>query len=113
MKSLATAVERIRAGIAAETDEIPTLRELASMAQMSRYQLSRHFRKETGTGVRDYVRRLRLARACELLVNSKQSITETAIDCGFYDLSHFDHVFSRQFGITPREFRRRYAKAPE
>ena len=108
--STASIVERVRAGIAADIEEIPTLAELASTAKMSRYTFSRHFRKHIGTGVREYVRQLRLARACELLANSSRSITRTAIDCGFYDLSHFDRVFARHFGITPREFRQRYTR---
>ena len=101
----AAAIERIRARIAADIDDIPTLAELAASASMSRYQLSRKFRKHVGTCLRDYVRNLRLERACQLLVKSRQSLTVIAVECGFYDLSHFDRVFRRRFGITPREFR--------
>jgi AraC family transcriptional regulator len=106
----AAAVERIRAGIASDVAAIPTLAELASTARMSRYQLSRMFRKHVGTCLRDYVRDVRLERACALLATSRQSITTTAIECGFYDLSHFDRIFRRRFGMTPREFRARHAR---
>lgn len=110
--STAATIERIRASVAANIDEIPTLAELASNAGMSRYRLSRMFRKHVGTCLRDYVRNLRLECARQLLAASRQSITATALECGFYDLSHFDRVFRRHFGVTPREFRARHAKAP-
>lgn len=104
------AIEQIRADIASDVADIPSLAELASTARMSRYQLSRMFRKHVGTCLRDYVRDVRLERACELLARSRQSITTTAIECGFYDLSHFDRIFRRRFGMTPREFRARHAR---
>jgi AraC-like DNA-binding protein len=107
----AAAIDRIRAGIAADIEAIPTLSELASTARMSRYQLSRMFRKHVGLSLRDYVRNVRLERACALLLSSRHSITATALECGFYDLSHFDKAFRRRFGMTPREFRRRYARS--
>lgn len=109
--STAATIEHIRARIAADVADIPTLAELASKATMSRYQLSRMFRKHVGTCLRDYVRDRRLERACDLLAASTQSITATAIECGFYDLSHFDRIFRRRFGMTPREFRARHASS--
>jgi AraC family transcriptional regulator len=109
-RSTAAAVDGIRARIAANIDQIPRLADLAVSAKMSRYQLSRMFRKHVGLCLREYVMSLRLDRACDLLATSSQSITTTAMDCGFYDLSHFDRMFRRRFGMTPRAFRRWYAR---
>ena len=34
-----------------------------------------------------------------------KSLTDIALDCGFYDLSHLSRCFREEFGQTPREFR--------
>jgi AraC-like DNA-binding protein len=109
--SVARRIERIRLGLVANIEEIPAFAELASIAGMSRSQLSRNFHRFVGASLRAYVLDLRLKRACERLIHSSQSITATSLECGFYDASHFDRAFRRRFGITPGEFRRRYGKA--
>ena len=108
--SFAPTIQRIRAAIAADLEEIPTLMELAAAAKTSRYRLSREFRKHVGVCLRDYVRIQRLERACTLLVTSERSLTTIALDCGFYDLAHFDKIFRRRFGVTPGEYQRRYGQ---
>jgi transcriptional regulator GlxA family with amidase domain len=108
--SAARRIERIRLELAANIEQIPAFAELASLAGMSRSQLSRNFHRFVGASLRAYVLDLRLKRACELLTDSTQSITATSVECGFYDASHFDRVFRRRFGITPGQFRRRYVK---
>jgi AraC-like DNA-binding protein len=108
--SFAPTIQRIRAAIAADLEEVPTLLELAAAAKTSRYRLSREFRKHVGVCLRDYVRIQRLERACTLLVTSERSLTTIALDCGFYDLAHFDKIFRRRFGVTPGEYQRRYGQ---
>ncbi len=84
-----------------------SLAQLASMTQMSRSHFCRVFRAVAGTSLRDYVRDLRLARAQHLLSTSTLSLTDIALEVGFYDLPHFDKVFRRRLGISPTEFQRR------
>jgi AraC-like DNA-binding protein len=108
--SFAPPSQLIRAAIAADLEDIPTLMELAAAAKTSRYRLSREFRKHVGVCLRDYVRIQRLERACTLLVTSERSLTTIALDCGFYDLAHFDKIFRRRFGVTPGEYQRRYVR---
>jgi AraC family transcriptional regulator len=94
-----------------DLDNLPSLDELAGMAQMSRSDFSRTFHAVAGISLRDYFQDLRLRRSAELLLTSNQPLTDIAQECGFYDLPHLDKAFRRRFGMTPFDFRRRHAEA--
>ena len=98
-------IARVCKMLTTRLEEIPTLDELAAAAGMSRFQLSRMFRQVIGVSLRQYVRDLRLKRACQLLAARNVSITEIALQCGFYDSSHFQKAFRSHFGVTPTQFR--------
>jgi AraC-like DNA-binding protein len=89
--------------------DVPALRELAVMAAMSRSHFSRTFHAVVGMPLRDYVRDLRLKRAHELLLSARLSLTSIAAESGFYDLPHFDKAFRHRLGLSPQQFRARYA----
>jgi transcriptional regulator GlxA family with amidase domain len=88
-------------------DNLPSLDELAALAQMSRFDFSRTFHAVAGRSLRDYLQDLRLKRSAVLLLTSSQPLTVIAQECGFYDLPHLDKTFRRRFGMTPHDFRRR------
>jgi len=79
--------------------------ELAEAAHLSEAQFGRLFRREMRTSPMQYVGRLRLARARELLDRSRLNITEVARAAGFCDPFHFSRVFKREFGVSPRNYR--------
>ena len=83
----------------------PPLAELAATAAMSRSHFSRVFHGAVGLSLRDYVARLRLNRATELMLGSKLSLTAVAVEAGFYDLPQFDKVFRHRFRMSPQQFR--------
>lgn len=59
-----------------------------------------------GCGIAEYVRRLRIERAKELLREKQDlSVSDVAEECGFADANYFITVFRRIAGITPRKFR--------
>jgi AraC-like DNA-binding protein len=51
------------------------------------------------------VNNLRLQTACAALAQSKASVTDIALRCGFRDLSYFNRLFRRRFGETPTTVR--------
>ncbi len=60
--------------------------------------------------VSEYVCQLRIARACQLLINpefSKITITELALSIGFRDISYFNRRFKQAIGETPSDYRKR------
>lgn len=83
----------------------PSLTELAVVAGVSADHLAREFRRHYNCTIGDYIRQLRLARACERLAMGHESIAEIALESGFADQSHLTRVFRRHFGVTPAVYR--------
>jgi AraC family transcriptional regulator len=69
--------------------------------------LSRWFSRAHGMTAGEFVRGLRIERACRLLVSTALPLTEIALACGFADHSHFTRVFRRAMHGTPSGYRRR------
>ena len=65
------------------------------------------FKSETGLTPNDYVQRLRIGRACEILGGSDESITGIACRMGFSDSQYFARVFRKYMGETPSQYRDR------
>jgi len=93
-------VRRARERIDADPAAAVTLRELAGEAGVSRYQLIRAFRRDTGLAPHAYIvqRRLALARR---LIRAGQALADVALLAGFCDQSHLARCFARQFGVPP------------
>ncbi len=72
---------------------------------VSRSLLERRFREEIGTTPLVELRRQRVERARELLVDSHLSVNEIGERCGFASAIRFTTVFKEQEGVTPTEFR--------
>jgi AraC-like DNA-binding protein len=81
------------------------LDELLTIAHMSRSNLMRIFRKATGQTPIEYLVRLRIQRAMEMLRNTDLAITEIAMEVGFNDSNYFTRQFRRILGESPRSFR--------
>jgi AraC family transcriptional regulator len=82
-----------------------SLSSIAAEVGVHAVHLAKMFRKHYGCTLGDYVRRLRLNYASQLLARSDQTLATIALAAGFYDQSHFAHVFKLRFGITPGVFR--------
>jgi AraC-like DNA-binding protein len=82
------------------------LDELLEIAHMSRSNLMRIFRNATGQTPIDYLIRLRIQKALDMLRNTDQSITEIAFEIGFNDSNYFTRCFRKIMGQTPRQYRK-------
>jgi AraC family transcriptional regulator len=71
--------------------------------------LAAAFRRFHDTSVGAYLRRCRLAHACEALLQTNEPIKSIAVDAGFYDQAHFGRCFKAQYGVTPATARQRRA----
>lgn len=83
------------------------LSELAELAGFSTSHFSARFRAFTGYSVIEYVKRLRMARARQLLLTTDRTIAEIAAGVGYPDSFYFSRVFSTVNGISPSAFRAR------
>lgn len=74
--------------------------ELAVLCQISLRTLERHFQKNYGVTVSQWLRDLRLTRAYQNLLVGK-SVKEVAFDQGYKQVSHFSREFKNHFGVSP------------
>lgn len=85
-----------------------TLDGLAEQFYISKYYLSREFKKEFGTTIIQYILAKKITNAKELLRYSNSSIEDIAQLCGIDDASYFNKVFKKIEGCTASEYRRRW-----
>jgi AraC-like DNA-binding protein len=63
------------------------------------------FKKATGINFTDYVARVRIEKAKNLLLNPNLRISEIAYEVGFQSLTHFNRVFKKILGRSPTDYR--------
>jgi len=83
-----------------------SLAQLCRAMNLSRAQLYRKIKAQTGTSPALYIRDLRLQKAKQLLQTTDLNITEITYQVGFKDLSYFSRSFSEKYGIAPSETRK-------
>jgi len=81
-----------------------TLHTLAEAAGYSPWHSARIFREMTGKAPFEYIRELRLSRAAARLRDGDNRIIDVALDFVFESHEGFTRAFSRQFGMSPREY---------
>lgn len=88
-------------------NEDVTVNKLADFVHMNSSYLSVLFKKEMGETISDYVKRVRIEKAKELLRNTDMKIYEVAELVGYQTASYFAYQFKKAVGCTPAEFRDR------
>jgi AraC family transcriptional regulator len=83
-----------------------TIRRLARESGLSPYHFLRCFEQLTGLTPHQFLLRLRLRQAAMRVATENAKVLDIALDCGFGDVSNFNRAFRREFGISPRRFRR-------
>jgi len=84
------------------------LSELAAVAGMSTFHFAREFKRAKGATPHQYLIRLRIERAKELLSRSKMSLVDVGFKAGFSHQSHFTRLFHKLTGTTPQSYRLRF-----
>jgi two-component system, response regulator YesN len=79
--------------------------EAARMAHMSESYFSHLFKNEMGIGFVNYVNRVRIEKAREMLVRTDLKIDEIALRVGIGNPNYFSILFKKSTGISPKEFR--------
>ena len=79
-------------------DRAMPVSELARATGVSRRQLERLFKEETGVSPAAFGAQMRLRYADWLLATSQKSVTEIALTCGFSDAAHFSRRYKAFFG---------------
>lgn len=78
---------------------------LATQLGMSPSKFSRFFKRATGNSFTDFVNRIRINKACQLLMNTDEYVTNICYDVGFNNVANFNRRFLEVKGVTPKQFR--------
>src|SRR5262245_38540785 len=82
-----------------------SLDEVAAVAQVSRYHMTRAFAAATGMPVIAYARARRLSEAAKTLATGAPDILSVALEAGYGSHEAFTRAFREQFGLTPEQLR--------
>jgi len=103
-------ITRVVRRIGAHPEWNHNLVSLAAEAKLSRYHFLRVFENLTGLTPGQFVLRTRLRNAATRLILDAERILNIAFDSGFGDVSNFNHAFRTEFGMSPRQYRIKYAR---
>ena len=97
-------VKRVVRYIREHYGEKISLDQLSKIALCDKYALTRIFKKATGQTVTTYINRLRCNMAANMLANG-ESVTQTALACGFENFSYFSKTFFAYMKILPSKYK--------
>lgn len=86
-----------------------TLSQLAQIPSFTEKYFCSFFKKQTGVTPTEYINRVRLERACELMRMHAFSVTDAAFETGFESLSYFIRRFKKQFGLSPAQYKKQFS----
>lgn len=86
-----------------------TADQIAADFHISRSKLYTSCETYLGMGIAAYLRKLRLARAKELLLESELTVSQIALQTGFSDYNYFCRIFKKETGLSARKYRALYS----
>ena len=82
-----------------------TVEEVADACKLNRSYFSKLFKESMGCPPQEFLIRLRLSKATELMKTTKSSIGDISAACGYPNQLHFSRAFKKRYGLSPREWR--------
>jgi len=87
-----------------------TLESIAESFYVSKSHLSRLFKQLTGTSFSTYLKKVRISKACALLVDTDITVENIMKMCGMRDATSFYKLFGEYTGLTPNQYRKKHNK---
>lgn len=87
-----------------------TIDDICKKFYISKSTFIRVFTKYTCYSPISYLTKLRIEKAKQLLSETENSVTDIALDCGFFDSSHLERYFKRNENTTPNYYRKAFSK---
>lgn len=103
-------IKKVKAILDEETCGTHSLSELAQRVHIHPVHLASCFKQKTGLTIGEYQQRNRLQKGLEMLLNTPMTVTEVALEAGFFDAAHFIRSFVKTYGVAPARFRKRIGK---
>lgn len=88
-----------------------SLGQVAKAVNTSAFYFCKLFKKSTGVNFTEYVSRIRVEKAKNLLLNPNLRVSEIAYEVGFQSLTHFNRVFKKLMGRSPTDYREQFQAA--
>ncbi len=82
-----------------------SIEEIAAVCKLNRSYFSKLFKESKGCPPQEFLIRMRLAKASEMMKTTSMSIGDIAILCGYPNQLHFSRSFKQCYGVSPREWR--------
>ncbi len=98
-------IQKAKQMIENQSGEAISLDTMAKGLHISTYYFCKMFKKTTGLNFTDYLARVRVEKAKNLLLNPHKRISEVAFEVGFQSLNHFNRMFKKITGQSPTLFR--------
>ncbi len=99
----------VRGYLDAHYTETISLPDISRAMNLSMYHLAHVFKKIVGYAPMQYVAKRRIGEAQEKLIHTCLPITDIALGVGYNNVSSFNYAFSKFAGMSPSQFRNRYA----
>lgn len=106
-KESESVVARAKAYIDENYQKDISLDEVSRLVDISPYYFSKLFKQEQGENFIEYLTRIRMQKARQLLKNPNYSIKEICVMSGYSDPNYFSRIFKKYEGMTPSEYRER------
>jgi AraC-like DNA-binding protein len=98
-------VDNIKKYINQNYSHNPSLDELSGSFFISSSYISKLFKKECGINIKDYIKNIRMNKACDMLINTNKKVKVIAEELGYLGYRHFCTVFKNQYNVTPLQYR--------
>jgi AraC-like DNA-binding protein/mannose-6-phosphate isomerase-like protein (cupin superfamily) len=83
-----------------------SIEEIADVCGFSSSHFMKFFKKNMGDSFINYLNDYRLSMAARTLLSSDDNIIDIAADCGYDNLSYFNRIFKKKYGVTPSTYRK-------
>lgn len=87
-----------------------SLSKMAKIVNLSAYHLCKLFKQSMGISFTEFVTKVRVEKACQLLLQSDYFVNEACYEAGFQSLSQFNRAFKKIMGVSPTEYRRKHSR---
>jgi AraC-like DNA-binding protein len=99
-------IARVRAFIDKNLDRNIHIKDLSAVVRRSAAHFARSFKHTIGESPHAYVMRMRLEKACHLMMTTSEPLSQIALSVGFSDQSHLTKRFKQALGQSPSNWRR-------
>lgn len=97
-------IPRLRDLLHDRWNESLSLQELSAQLHVHPVTISKYFPRHFSCTLGEYLRKLRVEKALDLMQQQEMSLTQLAYHCGFFDQSHFIRAFKMYTGFRPKEY---------